>query len=352
MRFAPAGEYQVFPTRDKPLKPYAAVVRAAREMGPLVEDGRATRGRRRHPHAGPGAGGRGRGRAGGDRGAARVPARRAGVPALRAGCASAPHRRRARAVERAARAGGQGRAPGPRRAQRDPPPPRPGAAGAGARRAVGPARARGHVPAARVPARVAPPRARRGAAAVGAAVPAHRAARRRRAAGGGRALDLAGPAAAHAQGRRRWVGVARACACSRPGTGARRRSRSRPRRTPAWPSGSPTRSPSPVRPWWCATPGTGRSCGRSTPARSWSPCRWAPTWARTRRGWTGPASACGCRGGWWPRRPCAWRSQRALDDPGYRERVGTVAAWSAVHDGPTRAAELVERLGEESRTSG
>ena len=44
--------------------------------------------------------------------------------------------------------------------------------------------------------------------------------------------------------------------------------------------------------------------------------------------------------------------ERALDDPGYRERVGTVAAWSAAHDGPTRAAELVERLGEESRSSG
>src|SRR3954470_10924505 len=37
MRCAPAGEYQVFPTRDKPLKPYAAVVRAAREMVPLVD---------------------------------------------------------------------------------------------------------------------------------------------------------------------------------------------------------------------------------------------------------------------------------------------------------------------------
>jgi UDP:flavonoid glycosyltransferase YjiC (YdhE family) len=37
MRYAPAGEYQVFPTRNKPLKPYAAVVRAAREMAPLVD---------------------------------------------------------------------------------------------------------------------------------------------------------------------------------------------------------------------------------------------------------------------------------------------------------------------------
>jgi UDP:flavonoid glycosyltransferase YjiC (YdhE family) len=44
--------------------------------------------------------------------------------------------------------------------------------------------------------------------------------------------------------------------------------------------------------------------------------------------------------------------ERALDEPGYRERVGAVAAWSAAHDGATRAAELVERLGEESRTSG
>jgi UDP:flavonoid glycosyltransferase YjiC (YdhE family) len=37
MRFAPAGEYQVFPTREKPLKPYAAVVRAAQADLPLIE---------------------------------------------------------------------------------------------------------------------------------------------------------------------------------------------------------------------------------------------------------------------------------------------------------------------------
>jgi UDP:flavonoid glycosyltransferase YjiC (YdhE family) len=36
MAFAPAPEYQVFPTRDRPLKPYQAVVRAARETRPLV----------------------------------------------------------------------------------------------------------------------------------------------------------------------------------------------------------------------------------------------------------------------------------------------------------------------------
>ena len=36
MTFAAAPEYHVFPTRDRPLKPYAAVVRAAHETAPLV----------------------------------------------------------------------------------------------------------------------------------------------------------------------------------------------------------------------------------------------------------------------------------------------------------------------------
>jgi UDP:flavonoid glycosyltransferase YjiC (YdhE family) len=38
MVFARAPEYQVFPTREVPLKPYAAAVRAARETLPLVDD--------------------------------------------------------------------------------------------------------------------------------------------------------------------------------------------------------------------------------------------------------------------------------------------------------------------------
>ncbi|MGH2839055.1 MAG: glycosyltransferase, partial [Thermoleophilaceae bacterium] len=38
MRFEPAPEYQVFPTREKPLKPYEAAVRAARETQPLIDD--------------------------------------------------------------------------------------------------------------------------------------------------------------------------------------------------------------------------------------------------------------------------------------------------------------------------
>ncbi len=40
MTFAAAPEYHVFPTRDRPLKPYTAVVRAARETAPLIADAR------------------------------------------------------------------------------------------------------------------------------------------------------------------------------------------------------------------------------------------------------------------------------------------------------------------------
>jgi UDP:flavonoid glycosyltransferase YjiC (YdhE family) len=36
MTFLAAPEYQVFPTRERPLKPYAAAVRAARETRPAV----------------------------------------------------------------------------------------------------------------------------------------------------------------------------------------------------------------------------------------------------------------------------------------------------------------------------
>jgi UDP:flavonoid glycosyltransferase YjiC (YdhE family) len=38
MRFAAAPEYQVFPTRERPLKPYAAAARAAGETRPLVRE--------------------------------------------------------------------------------------------------------------------------------------------------------------------------------------------------------------------------------------------------------------------------------------------------------------------------
>ncbi|HEY5195455.1 MAG TPA: nucleotide disphospho-sugar-binding domain-containing protein [Solirubrobacteraceae bacterium] len=36
--FSPAPEYHVFPTLERPLKPYEAVVRAAREAGPIVDE--------------------------------------------------------------------------------------------------------------------------------------------------------------------------------------------------------------------------------------------------------------------------------------------------------------------------
>jgi hypothetical protein len=38
MRFEPAPEYQVFPTRERPLKPYEAVLRATTATRPLVAD--------------------------------------------------------------------------------------------------------------------------------------------------------------------------------------------------------------------------------------------------------------------------------------------------------------------------
>ena len=38
MRFEPAPEYQVFPTRERPLKPYEAAVRAAGETRPLIRE--------------------------------------------------------------------------------------------------------------------------------------------------------------------------------------------------------------------------------------------------------------------------------------------------------------------------
>src|SRR5690348_3476026 len=38
MRFTPAPEYQVFPTRERPLKPYAAAARAALDTQPLIRE--------------------------------------------------------------------------------------------------------------------------------------------------------------------------------------------------------------------------------------------------------------------------------------------------------------------------
>ena len=107
-RSRPAPEYHVFPTRERPLKPYEAVVRATRRRpAPLVRDLAPGRRRRGHPHARARARRRAGGRAVADARPPRRPARRA--------AASRPTRWargcRARAVGRAAVArAGAGRA--------------------------------------------------------------------------------------------------------------------------------------------------------------------------------------------------------------------------------------------------
>ncbi len=236
--FAAAPEYHVFPTLERPLKPYDAVVRAARETAPLVDAFRpdvvvadiltlamalagevagvpvATRDPPRRPAA-----------------VARLPALLdRGAPAAhgrgpRAVAALRPHRRaRARARARPAQRGAAAARP-PRAA------PRP-------RRDLGAAVPGGHVPAARVPARVAAGRDARGrAAAVGAALRRRRAAAGRRPARARRPVDLPGRRAPPAARRGRPVSPASTCACSPRGTGGRSRPRSRCLRTPGWSSG-------------------------------------------------------------------------------------------------------------------
>ena len=56
MRFVAAPEYPVFPTRERPLQPYEAVVRATGSTREAIARAAARRGRARHPHARPGDG--------------------------------------------------------------------------------------------------------------------------------------------------------------------------------------------------------------------------------------------------------------------------------------------------------
>ena len=120
MRFVAAPEYPVFPTRERPLKPYEAVVLATAETRAARARVRARRRRPRHPHARAGDGRRARGGAGGD----------ADPPPLhRRRSRTSPRTRSARgcpAPRSAGRSGGgwqplveAGLAAGPRRAQRD-----------------------------------------------------------------------------------------------------------------------------------------------------------------------------------------------------------------------------------------
>ena len=156
MTFAAAPEYQVFPTRERPLKPYEAAVRAARETRPVVRDVRARRRGVGHPHARAGAGRRARGRAGGDARPARAPA-----PAARASRRTRSARgcrgpRSGRALWRRHRPAGGARArAGAARVQRLPRAARARPAAVGPHGPLAVADAGGDAAAARVPARLA-----------------------------------------------------------------------------------------------------------------------------------------------------------------------------------------------------
>ncbi len=135
MRFEPAPEYQVFPTRERPLKPYEAAVRAARETQPLIRDVDPDVGRGGHPHDRRGAGGGDGGAARGRRSSRTCCRSRsrgfppysigARLPRTPVGAASVARARPDRADRHRAR---------PRRAERDAPAARAGAARPRARR--------------------------------------------------------------------------------------------------------------------------------------------------------------------------------------------------------------------------
>ena len=113
MTFAAAPEYQVFPTRERPLKPYEAAVLAAQTTRAFVRVVRARRRRLGHPHARAGARRRARGRAGGDAVPHVYPGPPAGLPAVLDRRAAAAHAARARAVEADLPAGGDRARAGP-----------------------------------------------------------------------------------------------------------------------------------------------------------------------------------------------------------------------------------------------
>ena len=223
-----------------------------------------------------------------------------GFPPYALGARLPAHAARARAVARAAtRPVRRGRARA-RGAQRDAP------RGSACRRSSGctagssrPARARGDVPPARVPARAGRP----------ACTSSGRCCGSRRSSDvepppGDEPLVLVAPStsqdprAAHAARRARGAG-ARAGARARdlepaPAAAAARGAR----RTPAGRVDLLRADDAALRVVVChAGHGTLVRALASGVPRSWR-ARPPATWARTRRGWTGPASACGCRGGW------------------------------------------------------
>ncbi len=274
MTFTAAPEYQVFPTPDKPLKPYAAAVRAARGDPAVRAVVRPGCGGRRHPHARAGAGGGAGGRAAGDAGPPRPPLRGRRPPDLldrRAAAADSSWPGAVALGQPALRAGLAG--DGARPVQRDAPAARAGAAAVRPHRAVAGTDDGRDAAAARVPAALGAVGARGRAAAVGAAGRAGRAAAGARAGRPDRPVDLAGPVALAAA---RFVGRAGGSA------GARDRHLQRPRafvadrrarRTRCWCRGCRTPRRCRCATWSCCTAATGRSCGRWPPAARWWPAR-------------------------------------------------------------------------------
>ena len=168
MTFAAAPEYQVFPQGPEPLNFYEAVVQATRDTIPLVRELQARSGRRGHPDARTGSGGRERGRPLGDADPPRLPRWGARLPDLLDGSPAAEH---GAGAEHLAPCPAD-RRPGPRagsgRAQRNAGTAGPGAARPRPRGDQPAAGAGGHLPPARVSARLARARPRRGTPDVGA----------------------------------------------------------------------------------------------------------------------------------------------------------------------------------------
>ena len=346
MTFAAAPEYQVFPTRERPLKPYEAAV--ARRAGdrPVGRGVRARPRGLRRPHARARARRRAVRRARGDPRPAR--ASRGRRPASRPtrsarGC-------RGRALGRAGPGGrfdplvAKGLAQGRRRVQRLP------------RAARAPAAARAHtglsrlltlvatLPQLEYPRRVGAWLRVDRAAAVGAAR-----GRARRAAAGRRARSCSSrPRRRRTRSTRccarRWPGCGRARARDRHLQRARPGRRSTCRPTPCSCPGSPTRGRCRAATSWSRTAATGRSCARSPAAARWSSAPRAATWARTPRAPTGRASASGSRGGCSARARCGWRSSGRCATRAMRDRARAVAAWVAAHDGADAAARELEAL--------
>ena len=203
MTFTQAPEYQVFPTREKPLKPYAAAVRAAQEIRPFVHDFAPDVAVADILTPGPALAAELEGVAAGHARPPRLPVGAARASDLLDRGAHPAHPARRGALDagepalRRAVAGG-----GARAVQRDAPPPRARPAARRPHRALARADDGRDAAPPRVPAPLGALGAGRRAAAVGAAGRARRAAAGARPGRADRPLDLAGSRARAAARRR------------------------------------------------------------------------------------------------------------------------------------------------------